>query len=201
MKMWILVGAFVLCGCEAGIGPDPTDDTSGSGTSAASGSGSSGATGSGSTGSGSTGSGTNNQGYESGSRLKVRELTASDGATQQLGFFDTQLQQNCSFVKADDGQLRCLPLENVAYLGSLYADPACNVGRLASTPCAGDATLVVAPDGCGGGYRVFEDLGPYSGQQWLKSAAGCTPAGMAAGAHQAGAEVPLSTYVSATETK
>ncbi|WP_437714962.1 hypothetical protein WMF45_00235 [Sorangium sp. So ce448] len=63
----------------------------------------------------------------SGSRLKARFITADDGSKAYTPdvWFDSERGENCQFIKAADGQLRCLPTEHRASAGSYYSDEAC----------------------------------------------------------------------------
>ena len=47
--------------------------------------------------------------YVSGSRIKARTISTSDGAKAFAGYYDTQLATPCSFNHAADDTLRCLP--------------------------------------------------------------------------------------------
>jgi hypothetical protein len=58
----------------------------------------------------------------SGTRLRARYYTGEDGSKQFIGWHDKMRDEDCSFQKAEDGQLRCLPAMGVT---ALYADSAC----------------------------------------------------------------------------
>ena len=65
---------------------------------------------------------------QSGSRIKQKVLMTPDGAKVFQNSYDTQLNIDCTFRLAADGQLRCLPYLNVAYdFGSYFADSNCTV--------------------------------------------------------------------------
>src|SRR5438105_4184598 len=46
----------------------------------------------------------------SGTRLKTQYIQGDDGSRSFLGFFDTQRNEACTFGRAEDGKIRCLPL-------------------------------------------------------------------------------------------
>jgi hypothetical protein len=141
-------GAFVACGGggEEGAAPGP-DGTSSSSSSSSGGATSS--SGGSSSGGSSSGASTSSSGGEtdagtdgdanvappdpridtskpsaSGTRLKQRIRKTADGAETFLGWRDTQINQDCAFKTASDGELRCLPT-NVAARGAFYIDSGC----------------------------------------------------------------------------
>lgn len=77
------------------------------------------------------------RGTVSGQRLVARQLVASDGSAMPAGWYDRTMRVECSFERATDGWLRCLPTRTsrIAERG-YHLDPGC------SEP------LVVADDGC-----------------------------------------------------
>jgi hypothetical protein len=69
----------------------------------------------------------------SGSRLKAYWATAADGSQQFMFLWrDTQLNIDCSFGMASDGQYRCLP---TAMLAPYFSDSSCTV-RVGYDLCA-----------------------------------------------------------------
>jgi hypothetical protein len=99
---------LVAIGCDAGetIGPDPTG--------------------------GAGGSTVEGGGFASGSRLRARTLVGADGSRQPAGWFDTQLETECTWRAAGDGQTRCIP---VAVSTSLFADAECTT-PVVHLPCS-----------------------------------------------------------------
>ncbi len=79
-------------------------------------------------------------GYESGSRLKVRTLIGEDGSRQPAGWYDTQLETECSWRTASDGQTRCLP---IAIPTIYFADAAC-MQPIAQLPCQSSPSYIEA---------------------------------------------------------
>lgn len=62
----------------------------------------------------------------SGSRLKVRYIEGEDGSKITTGFFDTAREEACAFALAEDGVLRCLPVDDVATIPpGVYLDALC----------------------------------------------------------------------------
>lgn len=61
----------------------------------------------------------------SGTRIKARVGTTADGAKMFLGWFDAERGVDCEFLKAADGQTRCLPVGPSVQAGKLFSDSAC----------------------------------------------------------------------------
>jgi hypothetical protein len=59
--------------------------------------------------------GSGNPDYTSGSRIKQRVVSTSDGASGFAGWYDSQLNLPCSFLLASDQQMRCVPLQASIY--------------------------------------------------------------------------------------
>jgi hypothetical protein len=97
----------------------------------------------------------------SGTRLHAKYLTASDGARVFVGWHDTQLNQDCAFATASDGQTRCLPgvpllTPQQTYPTAtgallLFADAACSQPFLlvGAGTIPGPAGALGAPASCG----------------------------------------------------
>lgn len=66
----------------------------------------------------------------SGTRLRARYYTGEDGSKQFVGWRDNTRNEDCSFLKSEDGQLRCLP---AAAFASYYLDASCTQSA-ATTP-------------------------------------------------------------------
>ena len=65
-------------------------------------------------------------GHRSGTRLRARIARSALGAEEFLGWRDTALGLDCTFRRAGDGALRCLPEESVRITNQLYfADASC----------------------------------------------------------------------------
>lgn len=60
----------------------------------------------------------------SGTRLKQRVQKGADGSKAFVGWYDSQREEECTFMKASDNKLRCLP--NVPYANlSYYSNDTC----------------------------------------------------------------------------
>jgi len=69
--------------------------------------------------------------FASGARLRARVLDADGGATVFETWFDSELEQACSFLPAEDGFLRCLPWDaalatHFTATDGAYLDAACS---------------------------------------------------------------------------
>jgi hypothetical protein len=148
-----------------------------------------------------------------GRRLKIRWTKASDGQLAFSSFRDMQLDTDCGFMRAADGEWRCLPFG--FFLGAAPVD-------FADTNCS-EAAFVDSRDACNKHrfvrrqdtstnpcetrfriYKVGDKLPP--DQVYWKGTAGpgsteqaCKPAGIlpAAAAYRVGEELPVSMFVRA----
>jgi hypothetical protein len=96
---------------------------------------------------------------QNGTRLKATFRTADDGSKEYIAgsWFDTQTQENCSFLLASDGKQRCLPEGAPA---STYSDAACSTPVIAvATGCTSPKYAITASastcDAAGAGLHVF----------------------------------------------
>jgi hypothetical protein len=62
--------------------------------------------------------------FVSGTRIRATYWLAEDGTRRYTGLFDTKLQVACSFSKAEDGKVRCLPMDT-ADAANVFADMNC----------------------------------------------------------------------------
>lgn len=184
----ILVLLCVACSSEP-IGPDPTGGAGGS--SQETGGGGHGAGGSGTGGTGGTAPG---GGFESGSRLKTRTLVGNDGSRAPSGMYDSQLSTECSYAKASDGQLRCLPVGPQA---AYYSNDTCTQ-PLVITTCEAPGFVLIT-DKCAQS-RVFPIGSVQTNPQTIYQLLGefCSdvpPNNVPAGTqYQTGAEMLASTF-------
>lgn len=161
---------------------------------------------------GSTGGVTDEQQYLSGTRIRARVLSTSDGAQQFIGWHDNTLNIDCSFLPAPDSTFRCLPAGTIANLGSYYSDMGCNnpVGLLTTgagcTPAYAQS-VVTTTASCGATYfnslvyHYYPVTGPYGGTLWVKSGTNCVMTTLAVPTWSVwtlGAEVSYSQYASGT---
>ena len=143
--------------------------------------------------------------YTSGTRIKARVLSSTDGAKAFAGFYDSMLAMPCSFGHAADDSVRCLPT-NVAYT-TLWADSGCTIPLAYTVPgCSVTyAQKTETTNSCVDvGYysvstrtRIFSVAAPYTGAMiWTGVPGSCnmttTPA--AYSLFTVGAEVPASNF-------
>jgi hypothetical protein len=118
--------------------------------------------------------------YQSGTRIKMKVLTTPDGAKSFQGWHDTQLDIDCQFLAATDGQTRCLPL------GTAYAQ-----------------TFFAAGGSCAPTYRIYAVSGVYSGAVYVGTPASCNADNGNTASYtffSLGGEVPPSTFVAGSIT-
>jgi hypothetical protein len=90
--------------------------------------------------------------FRSGSRLKARYVDGGGEAKWFMGFFDTELEIDCAFRRAADGEIRCLPAEVALtrdYFGMNFADDTCSTPLLTNTTLHREFVLL-DPDFCPG---------------------------------------------------
>lgn len=90
--------------------------------------------------------------FRSGSRLKARYVDGGGDARWFTGFFDTELQIECAFRRAADGEIRCLPAESVFtsdFSGAYFADATCGTPVLTNAVLHQELVLL-DPDFCPG---------------------------------------------------
>ena len=147
----------------------------------------------------------------SGTRLKPRSLSAEDGARHFAGWYDSERETECTFQRASDGKLRCLPA-SLTVNPAWYSDSACSK-RLAYAfkGCSAQTTASLQESYCAGStgsnVTVYAVGGPYTGHAYYtKSANGeCTGAEVAGlgGTYElfsVGKEIAPSDFVAATES-
>lgn len=134
-----------------------------------------------------------------GSRLDVKELRAGNMPPVFVTFYDSELEQDCSFTAAADGSLRCLPRStstNPFISPNTFLDDECTVRvALGGTTCVAEAdgitTEVLPGTGCEESRtrvyraRLLDDGLPL----YSTSTGSCAAAGQTgAGAHHFGLE-------------
>jgi hypothetical protein len=122
-----------------------------------------------------------------------------------LGWRDTQLDLDCTFLRATDGKTRCLPGAIVG--GHYFSDAACTQ-RLAlvlgadCVPPSYVAVYLQAPQACSVYfYEIAQVTGAYSGMIY-NNLSGCTSQSVPTGYTilQIGTPVVPNTFVEMTET-
>lgn len=140
--------------------------------------------------------------YRSGQRLRAVVDDDGHGATAFVTWRDTALATDCSFDRAADGELRCLPHTNVV---GAFLDEGCTQPIVASWPgqdaCEATtwATALVDPSACAEpALRILArgaSLGP--GPAYVSTLAGCLRLGSGQ-RFEVASEVPPSRFARAT---
>ncbi|MEJ7728245.1 MAG: hypothetical protein WKG00_03435 [Polyangiaceae bacterium] len=160
MKTPILLATFALltAACsssEQPITPDPTTSGTSSG-----------------------GEGGGPPGDTSGDRLRARRLAADDGASQFLGWRDTERDEDCTFRKAADGKMRCLT-DVPVIAAQAYEDAACTIPLLNNaTGCIAEGSVVlVQAQACDLGLQVWKTGAKFTGatRYYFDVANSCVP--------------------------
>ena len=132
------------------------------------------------------------------SRLRRNVLHASDGTTlDTLSFFDTKRQEDCGFQQVRD-RLYCLP--QLLYISPGYfGDEACSIPAVYTSKCGSQPSLARTLDGCDTPPK-FYTLKPADHIYTMNGMGKCQPNPSFDGfaVYAADAEVPLSTFVSAS---
>lgn len=192
---WLAIFAvFALAGCTAGSRDDDELSTVDGGDGDGDGDGDGAGDG--------DGDGDGDSRYTSGSRIRARVVSTPDGATDLVGWRDTQLDIDCSFSDPGDGVLRCLP--RALDLGGAFtefADPDCTVPLVSEFVVCGVAAseFVRQFDDCGD-PRYFRIGEPVSPTVVYSQIAGCLefPPNTGYQYYTVGAEQPLSSFQTGT---
>lgn len=87
--------------------------------------------------------------FTSGARLEARMLVAEGMPEVFAGFYDTQLEVPCDFVRASDDAWRCLPREAQVAIIEGYADAQCTRALVSTSPsCATQNAYRRTPTEC-----------------------------------------------------
>jgi hypothetical protein len=178
---------FAACGNMGGGNNNGGNGGSG-GTGGTGGTGGGGGTGGTGGGGGTGGSGGGAGGvpdYVSGTRIKARVQATPDGAKAFAGFYDNSLAVPCSFNRAADDVLRCLP-NTYAYAGVYWGDAGCTAPIAYSTTGCNPtyAQKAEATNSCVDiGYystnsrmHILSVAGAYSGAMvWSGTPGSCNP--------------------------
>jgi hypothetical protein len=148
-----------------------------------------------------------------GSRLKVRWQEARPGYGTFAGWYDSQLKQDCSFLPAVDGELRCVPGELLGSYSDMFLDSACTrpapIFGAGASPCYKLPTVVRRDDEadlnrCSATGRAFKVRLVARDQVFAKDTNSglCVPADYAPGDRlfTLGDEMPPASFVKAMDT-
>lgn len=118
---------------------------------------------------------------QSGSRLKAKYYAGADGSQQFLFMFhDTLLNTDCSFSKASDGTIRCMPVSSGVTIGSgsFFSDAACSQplgGTLTCQPAPNYITTTTAGStACASTTQTYAAGPLFTGTAYTGSPASCT---------------------------
>lgn len=112
--------------------------------------------------------------YGSGSRLKLRQRAADDGATAFAGWWDQDRSEACEFQLAADGVERCLPQDRAPF-STYWADAACTKPLAIDAGCGQPKYLALASTSCAGGIEVLPITGPYPLTTMYAKTSACVP--------------------------
>ncbi len=140
----------------------------------------------------------------SGTRLKAKHLSATDGSKQfNYSWRDSPRNEDCQFMRASDGKLRCLP--NQYAWAQYFADSACTKPVATTlTSCGAPPYLITyVSNGCadGGRYSLYK-RGAQVATVYYGAPGACQQTPIETGKTAwvvDGAEIPPSSFVEATE--
>ncbi|NUP13336.1 MAG: hypothetical protein HOW73_45440 [Polyangiaceae bacterium] len=191
--------ALLLAACsdDTNIGPDPTGGNGGSTSNSPNTGGNGGHGGEGGT------SNTQGLGYENGTRLRARVMHASDGAAQFMGWRDSELDVDCGFTVAADGESRCLPAVFFSTTGiGIYADAGCTVRAYQTVPSCSGAVVpkfVVGSGSCDGKHEAFR-VGAAAKALYSGEPGNCDPIATPPDGYYETTLEPAASFVEATES-
>jgi hypothetical protein len=144
--------------------------------------------------------------FTSGGRLRARVITG-DGAEPLLqAIFDSERRQDCQFLPASDGQLRCLPVVPEPFQNTgRFSDPECRFAIYAPrATCSGAArfaSVYRSRTGCSdrAGYEVYQLAPTRPGPSYHRGLRGCVPATAPAGGLTPTTPAPVADWVAGTE--
>jgi hypothetical protein len=144
-----------------------------------------------------------------GSRIKMRVGTTPDGARAFLGWHDTMTDDDCAFSIAADGQQRCLPSAQSAFIQNFFSDSGCSqpLGYVSTSNCS-----TLSPPKYAYSFELLCTSNVYVGRYHLVTAAhtGTVYSGSPTSCtvwtspgfqfYRFGPELPSSTFQAATES-
>ena len=136
--------------------------------------------------------------------LAVDVITGDDGSIGAESYLDTTHGSvPCSFIKAADGQLRCLPRATAGLPAFIFADAACSSSPRASGDVCGSTKFASKRQGtpvCDPLTTITALGAPTTGPRYIRnSPTMCAPTGtLSNGDYTVGAEVPATAFASAS---
>jgi hypothetical protein len=150
---------------------------------------------------------------QSGSRLKALYFVGADGSKQpvpgQIEWYDSQRGENCGFTQYADGNYYCLPRQSAA-VGGTFADVGCTQPLVQAQAVSGCATPTTASTYTGTGscslgtglqvLHIYQVGSLFTGTPYSGTPSSCnkTTAPSGYSLYVLGAEIPASSFVSAT---
>jgi hypothetical protein len=118
--------------------------------------------------------------YRSGDRIRAKYLAGSDGSRQFMGWFDTHLDVDCSFLMTSAGY-RCVPIPDVYSSESYFSNAECSQPLWAAFSKPGCLTAPGMETPIGAKTVVSEcvstttlyRLTPYSGDVYQRAGTSC----------------------------
>lgn len=133
---------------------------------------------------------------QSGSRIKVRTVSTSDGASGQLGWYDEAKKVNCYFMMSSDQKVRCLPSDFAVVLQNMYSDVNCVEAVALKVQPLINTSFALLPGSDAKYFKLKEKLSKTA--TYLKSPNGnsCTPMPFAPAGelYSIGAQVDLAEF-------
>lgn len=118
--------------------------------------------------------------YQSGSRLRAKQLLGTNDGALFVGWRDSTLDAACSFGWAEDGSFRCLP--EGPSVGNTFSDPECKKRAIVVTPTCDVPAYARGEEICSSGSAVYK-IGAKltSGTIYVKQSSGSCSSGPANG--------------------
>lgn len=115
--------------------------------------------------------------WVAGDRLSVREIAFPGGEPVQVGWYDEELRTPCTFRRAADGQVRCLPQTGVFDFHA-FASPDCSESSALarrSNRCGPTPTFATTPglSNCPAEAHVFRLGERYTGDRFIRVGEDC----------------------------
>lgn len=133
----------------------------------------------------------------SGSRLKNRYLEGDDGSRTPDNFYDSQRGENCAFVTAEDGEWRCLPIDEATSVsGAYFADSSCTT-QATVTACGGAKYAYEVLPTCPARFAIYA-VTPLAGPAYNQNGSTCIVANVTASLYRIGDKIAADSFVRAT---
>lgn len=141
----------------------------------------------------------------SGARLRAKFITAGD-TRELVGFYDSERKEDCTFQRAEDRRMRCLPKALPYARAGGFSDPGCTtaLAAVAQSACAAaQYVLATSRDGCVETKTGLRKILDPASTRYAPGPNGCAPQAASAAAPNAvavGDLIPWAAFVEAVET-